>query len=125
MPPILFRDDRFVVLDKPPGLPVHAGPRGGPSVEDWFPFLSRRKDGPWLAHRLDADTSGCLVVALRRAALIAAQAEFAAGPGAEDLLGGGARHRRHRPPARSTRRCAGSATDPAGAWSAMPQANPR
>jgi tRNA pseudouridine32 synthase / 23S rRNA pseudouridine746 synthase len=79
MPSILFRDERFVVLDKPPGLPVHPGPRGGPSVEDFFPFLSRRKDGPWLAHRLDADTSGCLVVALRRAALVAAQAEFAAG----------------------------------------------
>jgi len=79
VPPILFRDDHFVVLDKPPGLPVHAGPRGGPSVEDCFPALSRRKDGPWLAHRLDADTSGCLVVALRRAALIAAQAEFTAG----------------------------------------------
>ena len=43
MPPILFRDDRFVVLDKPAGLPVHPGPRGGPSVEDWFPSLSRRK----------------------------------------------------------------------------------
>jgi tRNA pseudouridine32 synthase/23S rRNA pseudouridine746 synthase len=78
-PPILFRDDRFVVLDKPPGLPVHAGPRGGASVEDWFPSLSRRKDGPWLAHRLDADTAGCLVVALRRAALVAAQAAFATG----------------------------------------------
>ena len=79
MPPILFRDDRFVVLDKPAGLPVHPGPRGGPSVEDFFPSLSRRKDGPWLAHRLDADTSGCLLVALRRSALLAAQAEFAAG----------------------------------------------
>lgn len=79
MPPILFRDDRFVVLDKPAGLPVHQGPRGGPSVEDCFPMLSRRKDGPWLVHRLDADTSGCLVVALRRAALRAAQAEFAGG----------------------------------------------
>jgi tRNA pseudouridine32 synthase / 23S rRNA pseudouridine746 synthase len=78
-PPILFRDDRFVVLDKPPGLAVHPGPRGGPSVEDFFPVLSRRKDGPWLVHRLDADTAGCLVIALRRAALIAAQAEFAAG----------------------------------------------
>jgi tRNA pseudouridine32 synthase/23S rRNA pseudouridine746 synthase len=76
---ILFRDQRFVVLDKPAGLPVHSGPRGGPSVEDWFPALSRRKDGPWLAHRLDADTAGCLVIALRRAALLAAQAEFAAG----------------------------------------------
>lgn len=79
MPPILFRDDRFVVLDKPAGLPVHPGPRGGASAEDWFPLLSRRRQGPWLAHRLDADTSGCLLVAMRRAALLAAQAEFAAG----------------------------------------------
>ncbi|HTR17819.1 MAG TPA: RNA pseudouridine synthase [Acetobacteraceae bacterium] len=75
--PILFRDERFVVLNKPSGLPVHPGPRGGPSVEDWFPLLSRRRDGPWLAHRLDADTAGCLVVALRRAPLHAAQAAFA------------------------------------------------
>jgi len=79
VPPILFRDARFVVLDKPAGLPVHAGPTGGPSIEDCFPLLSRRKDGPWLAHRLDADTAGCLVVALRRAALHAAQACFASG----------------------------------------------
>jgi tRNA pseudouridine32 synthase / 23S rRNA pseudouridine746 synthase len=77
--PLLFQDARLVVLDKPAGLPVHPGPRGGPSVEDVFPTLSRRKDGPWLAHRLDADTAGCLVVALRRAALLAAQAAFAAG----------------------------------------------
>jgi tRNA pseudouridine32 synthase/23S rRNA pseudouridine746 synthase len=76
---ILFQDQRFVVLDKPAGLPVHAGPSGGRSVENWFPQLSRRKDGPWLAHRLDADTAGCLVVALRRAALIKAQALFASG----------------------------------------------
>ena len=78
-PPILFADARFVVLDKPAGLAVHAGPRGGASVEDWFPLLSRRRDGPWLAHRLDADTAGCLVVALRHAALVAAQAAFAGG----------------------------------------------
>ncbi len=67
------------MLDKPPGLPVHPGPSGGRSVEDFFPALSRRKDGPWLVHRLDADTSGCLVIALRRAALLAAQALFASG----------------------------------------------
>jgi tRNA pseudouridine32 synthase / 23S rRNA pseudouridine746 synthase len=77
--PILFRDARFVVLDKPAGLPVHPGPRGGASVEDGFPALSRRRDGPWLAHRLDADTAGCLVVALRRTALHAAQQAFASG----------------------------------------------
>jgi tRNA pseudouridine32 synthase/23S rRNA pseudouridine746 synthase len=76
---VLFRDARFVVLDKPAGLPVHPGPRGGASVEDFFPRLSRRKDGPWLVHRLDADTAGCLVVALRRAALLAAQTAFAEG----------------------------------------------
>ena len=79
LPPILFQDNRFIVLDKPAGLPVHAGPRGGPSVEDWFPALSRRRDGPWLAHRLDADTAGCLVVALRKTALLEAQAAFAEG----------------------------------------------
>jgi tRNA pseudouridine32 synthase/23S rRNA pseudouridine746 synthase len=79
LPTILFKDQRFVVLDKPPGLPVHAGPSSHRSVEDWFPLLSRRKDGPWLVHRLDADTAGCLVVALRRTALLQAQALFAAG----------------------------------------------
>lgn len=78
-PDILYGDARLVVLNKPAGLPAHAGPRGGPSVEDWFGQISRRKDGPWLAHRLDADTAGCLVVALRKATLIAVQAAFAAG----------------------------------------------
>ncbi len=78
-PTVLFRDSRFVVLDKPAGLPVHAGPSGGRSVEDLFPVLSRRRDGPWLAHRLDADTSGCLVIALRRVALLAAQEQFQTG----------------------------------------------
>jgi tRNA pseudouridine32 synthase / 23S rRNA pseudouridine746 synthase len=79
VPMILFQDQQFVVLDKPAGLAVHSGPSGGRSVEDWFPLLSRRKVGPWLAHRLDADTSGCLVIALRRAALMRAQALFASG----------------------------------------------
>ncbi len=76
---ILFRDPRFVVLNKPPGLPVHAGPSGGASVEDEFPALSRRRNGPWLAHRLDAGTAGCLVIALTKTALIQAQQAFAQG----------------------------------------------
>lgn len=78
-PDILVQDQRFVVLNKPAGLACHPGPRGGPSVEDWFPQLSRRRDGPWLAHRLDADTAGCLVIALRHAPLVAAQRLFAEG----------------------------------------------
>ncbi len=78
-PEILFADNHFAILNKPAGVPVHPGPGGGPSMEDCFPALSRRRDGPWLAHRLDADTAGCLVVALRKAALLQAQAAFAAG----------------------------------------------
>ena len=70
VPDILFQDSRYVVLNKPAGIPVHAGPRGGVSMEDCFPALSRRRDGPWLAHRLDADTAGCLVVALRKTPLL-------------------------------------------------------
>lgn len=77
--PILYADPHFVVLNKPAGLAVHPGPKGGPSVEDCFAQLSRRKDGPWLAHRLDADTAGCLLVALRKTPLLEAQAAFAEG----------------------------------------------
>lgn len=79
-PAILFQDARALVLDKPAGLKVHPGPRGGSSVEDWFPALRfGRRDGPWLAHRLDADTSGCLVLARTKTALRMMQAAFAAG----------------------------------------------
>jgi len=78
-PPVLFRDARFVVIDKPAGLPVHAGRAGGASVEDFFPLWRRGKQGPWLAHRLDHDTAGCLVVALKKSALVAAQKLFAGG----------------------------------------------
>jgi tRNA pseudouridine32 synthase/23S rRNA pseudouridine746 synthase len=72
---VLFQDPRFLVIDKPAGMPVY----GAGSVEDFFPLISRRTHGPWLAHRLDRDTAGCLVIALRKAALIEAQALFAAG----------------------------------------------
>lgn len=74
---ILYQDNHVVVLNKPAGIPVHAGPAGGISVEACFPFLSRRKDGPWLAHRLDTDTSGCLAIALRKQPLLAIQQAFA------------------------------------------------
>ena len=84
---ILYRDQRFVVLDKPPGLPVHAGPSGGRSVEDWFSELSRRKDGPWLVHRLDADTSGCLVIALATHAVDRGASTLCIRQRAQDLLG--------------------------------------
>ncbi|MDD2795497.1 RluA family pseudouridine synthase [Acidocella sp.] len=78
-PGVLYRDRRFIIVDKPAGLPVHAGRAGGPSVEDFFPPWRLGRDGPWLAHRLDQDTAGCLVIALKKAALLAAQACFAGG----------------------------------------------
>lgn len=75
----LTQDARYLVVDKPAGLPVHPGRAGGPSVEDFFPQWRRGKNGPWLAHRLDQDTAGCLVVALKKSALLAAQECFAGG----------------------------------------------
>lgn len=60
---ILFRDQLVIVLDKPVNIPVHAGPKGGPSLEDYFAQLHfGYKETPRLAHRLDRDTSGCLVI---------------------------------------------------------------
>ncbi|WP_366145540.1 RNA pseudouridine synthase [Acidocella sp.] len=70
------------MLNKPAGLPVHAGRAGGPSVEDFFPLWRRGKAGPWAAHRLDQDTAGCLLIARRKSFLLAAQALLAGG-GAE------------------------------------------
>ncbi len=78
-PEILFSDHRFIVINKPAGLPVHATRAGGPNVEDFFPAFTKTKSGPWLAHRLDRDTAGCLVIALKKSALIAAQVLFANG----------------------------------------------
>ncbi len=78
-PEILVRDRAFLIIDKPMGLPVHPGRAGGASVEDFFQRWRRGRQGPWLAHRLDQDTSGCLVIALKKAFLLEAQALFAAG----------------------------------------------
>lgn len=79
LPTVLFEGGGFLVIDKPAGLPAHAGRASGPSVEDFFPQWRRGKNGPWLAHRLDQDTAGCLVVALKKRSLLAAQACFVSG----------------------------------------------
>jgi len=75
----VLRDD-VLVLDKPAGLPVHRGPRGGASIEDWLEHLRMGKRRlPQPAHRLDADTAGCLVLGRTRPALAALGRIFAAG----------------------------------------------
>jgi tRNA pseudouridine32 synthase/23S rRNA pseudouridine746 synthase len=67
---VLHRDGLMLVIDKPPGLPVHRGPKGGMSLEDYFDALRfGLPRPPSLAHRLDKDTSGCLVLGRHRKAL--------------------------------------------------------
>jgi tRNA pseudouridine32 synthase/23S rRNA pseudouridine746 synthase len=67
---LLYRDGLMLVIDKPAGLSVHRGPKGGASVEDYFDALRfGLPRPPALAHRLDKDTSGCLVLGRHRKAL--------------------------------------------------------
>ena len=67
---LLHRDGLMLVIDKPAGLPVHRGPKGGESLEDGFDALRfGLPRAPALAHRLDRDTSGCLVLGRHHKAL--------------------------------------------------------
>lgn len=77
---VLHRDRELIILDKPAGLAVHPGPSGGLSLEAALDALRFEiRTAPFLAHRLDRDTSGCLVLARRRSALRRLNALFAAG----------------------------------------------
>jgi RluA family pseudouridine synthase len=67
---VLFRDAMMLVIDKPSGIPVHLGPGGGANLEQYFPALTFGLPRlPALAHRLDRDTSGCLILGRHRKAL--------------------------------------------------------
>lgn len=67
---VLFRDAMMLVINKPAGLPVHAGPGGGANLEQFFgPLTFGLPRLPALAHRLDRDTSGCLILGRHRKAL--------------------------------------------------------
>jgi len=61
---ILFIDADALVLDKPAGLPVDAPRRGGDSIASRIDELRCGfKREPTAMHRLDTDTSGCLLFA--------------------------------------------------------------
>ena len=61
---ILYEDSNIVVLDKPAGLAVHGGPSTPVHLESVLDSLwPERGRIPRPAHRLDRDTSGCLVLA--------------------------------------------------------------
>ncbi|MGC2779280.1 MAG: RNA pseudouridine synthase [Bradyrhizobium sp.] len=66
---VLHRDGLMLVIDKPAGIPVHKGPKGGPNLEASFDALRYGLPrAPVLAHRLDKETSGCLVLGRHRKA---------------------------------------------------------
>jgi tRNA pseudouridine32 synthase/23S rRNA pseudouridine746 synthase len=74
---ILFIDGEALVLDKPAGLPVDAPRRGGDSIAARLDELKcgfKRK--PTAMHRLDTDTSGCLLFARNAGARAVFQQAF-------------------------------------------------
>ena len=75
--PILFEDAEALVIDKPAGLAGEAPRKGDTSVEEMLPDLRlgffRR---PAFCHRLDRDTSGCLLLARNPQALKRFMAAF-------------------------------------------------
>jgi tRNA pseudouridine32 synthase/23S rRNA pseudouridine746 synthase len=67
---LLYRDGLMLVIDKPAGIAVHRGQGAGGSLETYLGALrfGLPRD-PALAHRLDRDTSGCLVLGRHHKAL--------------------------------------------------------
>ena len=83
--PVLYDDAHLLVIDKPAGIAVHPG-AGRSSGTVVHGLLSQVRDlvgiggelRPGIVHRLDKDTSGCLVVAKSEVALRGLQAAFKA-----------------------------------------------
>ena len=84
--PVVFEDEQLIALDKPAGVAVHGG--SGVSFGVIEQLRRARPEARFLelVHRLDRETSGLLLVAKRRSALTALQAQFRARPG-EKLIG--------------------------------------
>ena len=76
---IRHEDAETLVLDKPAGMAVHAGSGLGGGVIDGLRALRPDIPGLELVHRLDRDTSGCLLLAKGRQALRRLQAGLRAG----------------------------------------------
>jgi len=71
---IIFEDPCLLVINKPAGIAVHGG--SGLSLGVIEALRKTRQDLPYLelVHRLDKDTSGCLVLAKKRSTLRSIQA---------------------------------------------------
>lgn len=66
---ILFEDDAILVINKPAGFAVHGGSGVDAGVIESLRELRPESRFLELVHRLDRDTSGCLIVAKKRSAL--------------------------------------------------------
>ena len=71
---ILFEDEGLLIINKPSGLAVHGG--SGISLGAIEALRAERPEARFLelVHRLDRDTSGCLMLAKKRAVLLELQA---------------------------------------------------
>lgn len=77
--PILFEDGEALVIDKPAGLPIERPRAGGASLEDHLDDLRLGfQRQPVAVHRIDTDTSGCLLLARNPKALKRFNAAFEA-----------------------------------------------
>jgi 23S rRNA pseudouridine955/2504/2580 synthase len=79
---ILYEDESLLVINKPAGLAVHEG-KTVSKLESLAGFIERKyqeqKFRPKLAHRLDKDTSGLLVLAKNETALAELESQFESG----------------------------------------------
>jgi 23S rRNA pseudouridine955/2504/2580 synthase len=76
--PILFEDDHLLAIDKPEGVAVHGGSGVSFGVIEQLRRARPQAKFLELVHRLDRDTSGILLIAKRRSALVNLQAQFKA-----------------------------------------------
>jgi len=74
--PILYEDDELLVVDKLAGLAVHGGSRIRFGLIDVLRQHRGEDEFLELAHRLDRGSSGCLVIARSRSALLNIQSQF-------------------------------------------------
>jgi 23S rRNA pseudouridine955/2504/2580 synthase len=65
---VVYEDERLIVLDKPPGVAAHGGSGVSFGVIEALRAL-RPRESLELVHRLDRDTSGCLLIARKPSSL--------------------------------------------------------
>lgn len=73
---ILFENDQFIIIDKPSGIAVHGGSGLSYGIIEGLRALKPDARYLELVHRLDKDTSGCLVIAKKRSFLRVIHEQF-------------------------------------------------